>query len=294
MNKLMLRKAMNRGNTVPRNDMPGGKPQPSDMTYENIKLNSDNEYVLFLYDGFNDDSCRDLVLKLRTFSDAIIDILDSNEKLKKLGEKEIPLPTLRIVISSCGGAIYDLLALTNEIVALKDLGVTVITEANGYVMSCGFCLFMLGDIRTVTSDFCTEFLYHTVQLHGVVSGCANSISKDIQRWNEVIFGKYKEIIINETLVTKDMLDEYEEKDWVMGIEEARELRIVNDQYLYDKAMKMLQGEIEKEVDKENELHEVDVCEEVDDEAKTNEKVELEEVDVEEITDLIKGIMKKKK
>ena len=292
MNKMNFRKVVT--NTISRSAMPGGKPQPSDMTYEDIKLNSDNEYVLFLYDGFNDDSCRDLVLKLRTFSDAIIDILDTNEKLKKLGEKEMPLPTLRIVISSCGGAIYDLLALTNEIVALKDLGVTVITEANGYVMSCGFCLFMLGDIRTVTSDFCTEFLYHTVQLHGVVSGCANSISKDIQRWNEVIFGKYKEIIINETLVTKDMLDEYEEKDWVMGIEEARELRIVNDQYLYDKAMKMLQGEIEKEVDKENELHEVDVCEEVDDEAKTNEKVELEEVDVEEITDLIKGIMKKKK
>ena len=292
MNKMNFRKVVT--NTISRSAMPGGKPQPSDMTYEDIKLNSDNEYVLFLYDGFNDDSCRDLVLKLRTFSDAIIDILDTNEKLKKLGEKEMPLPTLRIVISSCGGAIYDLLALTNEIVALKDLGVTVITEANGYVMSCGFCLFMLGDIRTVTSDFCTEFLYHTVQLHGVVSGCANSISKDIQRWNEVIFGKYKEIIINETLVTKDMLDQYEEKDWVMGIEEARELRIVNDQYLYDKAMKMLQGEIEKEVDKENELHEVDICEEVDDEAKTNEKVELEEVDVEEITDLIKGIMKKKK
>lgn len=292
MNKMNFRKVVT--NAVPRNAMPGGKPQPSDMTYENIKLNSDNEYVLFLYDGFNDDSCRDLVLKLRTFSDAIIDILDSNEKLKKLGEKEIPLPTLRIVISSCGGAIYDLLALTNEIIALKDLGVTVITEANGYVMSCGFCLFMLGDIRTVTSDFCTEFLYHTVQLHGVVSGCGNTISKDIQRWNEVIFAKYKEIIINETLVTKDMLDQYEEKDWVMGIEEARELRIVNDQYLYDKAMEMLQGELEKEVDEENEPQEVDVCEEVDDEAKTNEEVELEDVDVEEITDLIKGIMKKKK
>lgn len=292
MNKMNFRKVVT--NAVPRNAMPGGKPQPSDMTYNDIKLNSDNEYVLFLYDGFNDDSCRDLVLKLRTFSDAIIDILDSNEKLKKLGEKEIPLPTLRIVISSCGGAIYDLLALTNEIIALKDLGVTVITEANGYVMSCGFCLFMLGDIRTVTSDFCTEFLYHTVQLHGVVSGCGNTISKDIQRWNEVIFAKYKEIIINETLVTKDMLDQYEEKDWVMGIEEARELRIVNDQYLYDKAMGILQGELEKEVDEENEPQEVDVCEEVDDEAKTNEEVELEDVDVEEITDLIKGIMKKKK
>lgn len=292
MNKMNFRKVVT--NAVPRNAMPGGKPQPSDMTYNDIKLNSDNEYVLFLYDGFNDDSCRDLVLKLRTFSDAIIDILDSNEKLKKLGEKEIPLPTLRIVISSCGGAIYDLLALTNEIIALKDLGVTVITEANGYVMSCGFCLFMLGDIRTVTSDFCTEFLYHTVQLHGVVSGCGNTISKDIQRWNKVIFAKYKEIIINETLVTKDMLDQYEEKDWVMGIEEARELRIVNDQYLYDKAMGILQGELEKEVDEENEPQEVDVCEEVDDEAKTNEEVELEDVDVEEITDLIKGIMKKKK
>lgn len=228
----------------------GSKKQVSNKVIQqnDIVINADNEFVLYFYEDFDQNSVREATRLLRLFNEGVVELIDVNEKLAKLGEPEQPLPTLRIVISSAGGSMHDLLAITNEIMTLKDLDVVVITEANGYAMSCGFLLFMLGDIRTVTSDFCTELLYHEVQIHGVVHENGNLLKKDIERANDVILRKYKDIIVKETLVTEEMLEEYREKDWIMGIEEARELRIVNDKYLYEKAMNVLQ-ELSEDDDK---------------------------------------------
>lgn len=285
----------------------GSKKQVSNrvMPQNEIVINADNEFVLHFYEDFDQDSTREATRLLRSFNEGVVELIDVNEKLAKLGEPEQPLPTLRIVISSLGGSMYDLLTITNEIMALKDLDVVVITEANGYAMSCGFLLFMLGDIRTVTSDFCTELLYHEVQIHGVVHENGNLLKKDIERANDVILRKYKDIIVKETLVTEEMLEEYREKDWIMGIEEARKLRIVNDKYLYEKAMNMLQDLVEdddKKVEEEKEAkpskEEIEEVKEL--EKKKDEKVEKEVEEIEkvessdnnDIEDIIKRAIKK--
>lgn len=288
----------------------GSKKQVSNKVIQqnDIVINADNEFVLYFYEDFDQNSVREATRLLRLFNEGVVELIDVNEKLAKLGEPEQPLPTLRIVISSLGGSMHDLLAITNEIMTLKDLDVVVITEANGYAMSCGFLLFMLGDIRTVTSDFCTELLYHEVQIHGVVHENGNLLKKDIERANDVILRKYKDIIVKETLVTEEMLEEYREKDWIMGIEEARELRIVNDKYLYEKAMNVLQElsedddkkvEDEKEVESTKEAkpskEQIEEVEEL--ENKKEEKVEKEvekivESNDNDIESIIKRAIKK--
>lgn len=288
----------------------GSKKQVSNKVIQqnDIVINADNEFVLYFYEDFDQNSVREATRLLRLFNEGVVELIDVNEKLAKLGEPEQPLPTLRIVISSLGGSMHDLLAITNEIMTLKDLDVVVITEANGYAMSCGFLLFMLGDIRTVTSDFCTELLYHEVQIHGVVHENGNLLKKDIERANDVILRKYKDIIVKETLVTEEMLEEYREKDWIMGIEEARELRIVNDKYLYEKAMNVLQElsedddkkvEDEKEVESSKEVkpskEQIEEVEEL--ENKKEEKVEKEvekivESNDNDIESIIKRAIKK--
>jgi ATP-dependent protease ClpP protease subunit len=284
----------------------GSKKQVSNKVIQQneIVINNDNEFVLYFYEDFSQDSVREATRLLRLFNGGVVELMDVNEKLAKLGEPEQPLPTLRIVISSVGGSMYDLLAITNEIMALKDLDVVVITEANGYAMSCGFLLYMLGDIRTVTSDFCTELLYHEVQMHGIVHENGNLLKKEIERANDVILRKYKDIIVKETLVTEEMLEEYREKDWIMDIEEARKLRIVNDKYLYEKAMSVLQdlSEDDEKVEEEKEAkpskEEIEEVKEL--EKKKDEKVEKEVEEIEkvessdnnDIEDIIKRAIKK--
>lgn len=284
----------------------GSKKQVSNRVIQQneIVINNDNEFVLYFYEDFAQDSVREATRLLRLFNEGVVELMDVNEKLAKLGEPEQPLPTLRIVISSVGGSMYDLLAITNEIMALKDLDVVVITEANGYAMSCGFLLYMLGDIRTVTSDFCTELLYHEVQMHGIVHENGNLLKKEIERANDVILRKYKDIIVKETLVTEEMLEEYREKDWIMDIEEARKLRIVNDKYLYEKAMSVLQdlSEDDEKVEEEKEAkpskEEIEEVKEL--EKKKDEKVEKEVEEIEkvessdnnDIEDIIKRAIKK--
>ena len=284
----------------------GSKKQVSNRVIQQneIVINNDNEFVLYFYEDFAQDSVREATRLLRLFNEGVVELMDVNEKLAKLGEPEQPLPTLRIVISSVGGSMYDLLAITNEIMALKDLDVVVITEANGYAMSCGFLLYMLGDIRTVTSDFCTELLYHEVQMHGIVHENGNLLKKEIERANDVILRKYKDIIVKETLVTEEMLEEYREKDWIMDIEEARKLRIVNDKYLYEKAMSVLQdlSEDDEKVEEEKEakpskeeIEEVKELEKKKDEKVVKEVEEIEKVessDNNDIEDIIKRAIKK--
>ena len=39
---------------------------------------------------------------------------------------------------------------------------------------------------------------------------------------------YKDIIVKNSKVTKEKLDEYDDKDWIIDVETARELEIIND------------------------------------------------------------------
>ena len=197
-------------------------------TNKTITINADNEVVVYLYDDVNENTGKDIVFQLQAMEQIVIEMLTTNEQLAETAK--MPIPKLRFRISSCGGSMYDLLAITNMIERLKELGVTVITEANGYAMSAGFFLLLLGDLRTVSGEFHTELLYHTV-VYSAIGKNGNMMKREIDRCNKIILKKFQNIMLEQTKVTQEMLDEYEEKDWLMDVSEARELEILNDEKL---------------------------------------------------------------
>ena len=191
-------------------------------TNKTITINADNEVVVYLYDDVNENTGKDIVFQLQAMEQIVIEMLTTNEQLAETAK--MPIPKLRFRISSCGGSMYDLLAITNMIERLKELGVTVITEANGYAMSAGFFLLLLGDLRTVSGEF------HTV-VYSAIGKNGNMMKREIDRCNKIILKKFQNIMLEQTKVTQEMLDEYEEKDWLMDVKEARELEILNDEKL---------------------------------------------------------------
>ena len=145
-------------------------------TNKTITINADNEVVVYLYDDVNENTGKDIVFQLQAMEQIVIEMLTTNEQLAETAK--MPIPKLRFRISSCGGSMYDLLAITNMIERLKELGVTVITEANGYAMSAGFFLLLLGDLRTVSGEFHTELLYHTV-VYSAIGKNGNMMKRNI-------------------------------------------------------------------------------------------------------------------
>ena len=145
-------------------------------TNKTITINADNEVVVYLYDDVNENTGKDIVFQLQAMEQIVIEMLTTNEQLAETAK--MPIPKLRFRISSCGGSMYDLLAITNMIERLKELGVTVITEANGYVMSAGFLLLLTGNIRTVSGEFHTELLYHTV-VYSAIGKNGNMMKRNI-------------------------------------------------------------------------------------------------------------------
>lgn len=61
-------------------------------------------------------------------------------------------------IESCGGYVYTLEAMANMITAKKQQGFVFVTNVDNYAYSCGFMLFLLGDIKIVSDT--AELMYH--------------------------------------------------------------------------------------------------------------------------------------
>lgn len=61
-------------------------------------------------------------------------------------------------IESYGGYVYVLEAMANIITAKKEQGFVFVTNVENYAMSCGFMLFLLGDIKIVSET--AELMYH--------------------------------------------------------------------------------------------------------------------------------------
>ena len=109
---------------------------------------------------------------------------------------------------------------------MKEMGVYFKAEVNSMAASGAFFILMCCDERSVTNDdFCT-LLYHTVQLSLPFGNGVQHIA-DIKRYNKML-DNYKDIIVKTSKVTKEKLDEYDDKDWIIDVEEARELEIIND------------------------------------------------------------------
>lgn len=213
-----------------------------------LQLNANGEIVLTFYEDFTKETCKKFMEELIAVEQVVIEQNAVNKQLAK--EAQQPIPILHIKLNSYGGSMWDCFSLMNQIDLLKEYGVTVIMEAMGYICSAGFMLFLKGDVRVVTSDQ-VFILYHyplTTYLHENIYRVEDDLRMTMKHFEYI-----ENLIIKETKITKEMLEKYRREDWVMDLEEARELEVVNDVKImkeYEQKMKKEQEQMQGITDEE--------------------------------------------
>ena len=186
--------------------------------------NLEEEFEIDLYGTITEESTQPILQQLKAIKEIAKETVLNNMKLNPNYQE--PLPVVKFNIFSNGGSMYHTFAITNEMLKMKEMGVYFKAEVNSMAASGGFFILMCCDERSVTNDdFCT-LLYHTVQL-SLPFGNGTQHIADIKRYNKML-DNYKDIIVKTSKVTKEKLDEYDDKDWIIDVEEARELEIIND------------------------------------------------------------------
>ena len=186
--------------------------------------NIDGEIIINLYDEINTESTYTILEQLKLVEQVTLEVLENNAKLKPEFQEE--LPVVRIYNYCYGGSMIDTFAIANMILKLRKMGVYFINEANAFVASGGFYIMMCCNLRTVTNEDFFECLYHQMQTQ-LPFGNGNVHVKNLKRWKDML-DRFKDIIVENSKVTYDILDKYEEVDWHIDLKTARELEIIND------------------------------------------------------------------
>lgn len=178
-----------------------------------IKEVNRNRTINFLGE-FNEDNCYKCEYLIRK-----IISLDEINNVKKED-----LEPIKINISSYGGAIYELFGLLQLLKQCKAKGYKIITECVGKAMSCGFVLFIYGDIR-IASTY-SSLLYHSASTCaiGKIQDIEDELS-EVKRLNEIIL----DTICDNTNIPREMLENInkEKKDYIFNIEEVKKYNIAN-------------------------------------------------------------------
>lgn len=207
-----------------------------------IQLNANGEIVLSFYEDFTKETCKKFMEELIMVEQIAIEQIAVNKQLAK--ESQQPMPILHIKLNSYGGSMWDCFSLMNQLDLLKEYGITVIMEAMGYICSAGFMLFLKGDVRLVTSDQ-VFILYHyplATYLHENIYRVEEDLRMTMKHFEYI-----ENLIMKETKITKEMLEKYRKEDWVMDVEEARKLEVIND----EKIMREYEEQQKKEKKEEN-------------------------------------------
>lgn len=188
-----------------------------------IQLNANGEIVLSFYEDFTKETCKKFMEELIMVEQIAIEQTAVNKQLAK--EAQQPMPILHIKLNSYGGSMWDCFSLMNQLDLLKEYGITIIMEAMGYICSAGFMLFLKGDVRLVTSEQ-VYILYH----YPLVSHLYENVYRveDDLKMTMKHFEYIENLIVKETKITKEMLEKYRREDWIMDLDLARELEVVND------------------------------------------------------------------
>lgn len=166
----------------------------------------------------NEENIKNILEEIFLIEKQDNEIIENNSKLANKDDHK-KLEDLYVNISSEGGKCYGAAGIFD---ALSNLKCKVITRAFGSCCSAGLIIFLAGEERYAGRN--TEFLHH-VMSYGLSSNLINHI--DISIFQKKIQGKFNEIIINRTNITKEMLEKNERKEWFMTYEEALELGITH-------------------------------------------------------------------
>ena len=149
------------------------------------------------------------------------EIIDANSRVIH-EEDMIELEDLRINIMSNGGSIWMCNAICDKIDEIKAKGVKVYTYGLGLVASAGLRIFLKGDYRMAGKS--THFLLHNTQVGFDVDDLVNTMEYgQFLRERDEEFDEY---LIENTNVTRELLNERKGKDYWFDYNKALELGIV--------------------------------------------------------------------
>ena len=136
------------------------------------------------------------------------------------------LPELTIIISSYGGEVDVANSIISYMEYLKNKGVFITTIACGFAKSSGMLIFMHGNRRIFMDKDYTALMWHQPKLSvrdKKLDDYDDFGSHALHKWK--INEKY---LINNTKVTRDILDKHKHEDWYIYYDEALELGIVTE------------------------------------------------------------------
>lgn len=144
-------------------------------------------------------------------------IIEENKNRSK--SKQIPLEEVIINITTGGGSTYYGCAILD---VLDEVKAPITMNGRGFVMSMGFIIFLKGQKRTC-GDSC-QFMNHSSS--GQWWGYTDDAKCDLEQSMKVD-DMFDELIIKETKLTKEDLEQGRLKCMYFNKEEARNLNIIN-------------------------------------------------------------------
>lgn len=148
-------------------------------------------------------------------------IIDANSRVIH-EEDMIELEDLKINIMSNGGSIWMCNAICDKIEDIKSKGVTVHTNGLGIIASAGLRIFLKGDYRVAGKS--THFLLHNTQAGFDVDDLVKTLEYGtfLKERDE----EFDEFLIENTNVTRELLNERKGKDYWFDYNKALELGII--------------------------------------------------------------------
>lgn len=141
------------------------------------------------------------------------------EKQKQANRNLPPISPIHFHISTYGGYCVDCRMLID---IMRSSKIPIYTYCEGYAMSCGFLLFIMGDKRFVRKD--SILLYHQISggARGTFQECKENMEymKDTEKWAEGI-------VLERTKIPESKLTQVRERkiDWYIYTDEALRLGI---------------------------------------------------------------------
>ena len=146
------------------------------------------------------------------------------DEAKNLGDKKVP--ELSIIISSYGGEVDVANSIISYMEYLKSKGVFITTIACGFAKSSGMLIFLHGNRRIFMDKDYTVLMWHQPKLSvrdKKLDDYDDFGLHSLHKWK--INEKY---LINNTKVTRDILDKHKHDDWYIYYDEALELGIITE------------------------------------------------------------------
>ena len=183
-----------------------------------IKENNNIEdKLIIINDDITQNKCDKIIKDFIKFEEDF-------DEAKNLGDKK--LPELSIIISSYGGEVDVANSIISYIEYLKSKGVFITTIACGFAKSSGMLIFIHGNRRIFMDKDYTALMWHQPKLSvrdKKLDDYDDFGSHALHKWK--INEKY---LINNTKVTRDILDKHRHEDWYIYYDEALELGIVTE------------------------------------------------------------------